>query len=260
MTLRGLSGLNEQNERSRQQATVRAAHLQHELIYLPCVGQSHTAATVQATAAARAAEREAEESRRAGMLPAEAFEAGLLPLQDALAQGGEQQRQLEEAVEVLRHELREAEAATARHAAALAGASASEVRQHARHHPFGIAAITSHFFRCPPPPDATEEELGSGRRCYVSGVRHRRGAGREAARALARRKATAPRKPCRRRDAGCTDFLKKLVTNRQSSKTYYFGGLRRQQDESSMRSHTDASGGSTELRPHGSVSHRRERN
>ena len=146
MTLRGLSGLNEQNERSRQQATVRAAHLQHELIYLPCVGQSHTAATVQATAAARAAEREAEESRRAGMLPAEAFEAGLLPLQDALAQGGEQQRQLEEAVEVLRHELREAEAATARHAAALAGASASEVRQHARHHPFGIAAITSQFF------------------------------------------------------------------------------------------------------------------
>ena len=46
--------------------TVRAAHLQHELIYLPCVGQSHTAATVQSTAAARAAEREAEESRRAG--------------------------------------------------------------------------------------------------------------------------------------------------------------------------------------------------
>ena len=76
-------------------------------------------------AAATAATRVAE---RRGLLPAEAFDAGLLPLRDALAAGSEQQEALQEAVTVLRHELKEAEAAAARHAAALNGASESELK------------------------------------------------------------------------------------------------------------------------------------
>lgn len=92
--LRGLSSLRDANEKCREEAADSAA--------------------------ARAAER-------ASLLPAEAFEAGLLPLRDALAAGNEQQEALQEAVAVLRKELEQAEAAASRHAAALQGAAASEL-------------------------------------------------------------------------------------------------------------------------------------